>query len=62
MDKSKKSFEERIDYVESNTDYLRKMAQDPLKHRDWLEEEECFQAIATMIEYDRILTLNEKFG
>lgn len=62
MDMAKKSFEERIEFVDKNTDMLRKMARDPLKHRDWLKEEECFQAIATMIEYDRILSLNELYG
>lgn len=50
LGKDKLSFDDRVAYVENEMSTIAKYVENPLKHRDWLELEECWQAIVSMKE------------
>ncbi|KRX08397.1 hypothetical protein PPERSA_08596 [Pseudocohnilembus persalinus] len=46
----KASFDERYQWIEENLDYILKIGRDPLKHRDWLDKEDSWQAISAIMD------------
>lgn len=50
MGMDKLSFEGRVAFVEDNINQIQKYLDDPLKNREWLQLEHCYQAIAAMRE------------
>lgn len=50
MGRDKLSFEERYSYVEEEIETIKEIARDPMKNRLWLEQEECWQALAAIFD------------
>ncbi len=50
MGKDKLSFSDRILYVDSMMGLIEKCAKDPLKNREWLKFEDCWQSLAAMFD------------
>jgi DNA-directed RNA polymerase len=48
MGKDKLSMQERILYVDSMLPIVERCVKDPLKYREWLEVEDCWQTLAAM--------------
>jgi len=55
MGMDKLSFEDRVKYVESVMPMIENCSQDPLKHREWLNFEDCWQSLSAMIELTNAL-------
>ena len=57
--KDKLTLEGRVNYTDSVVDMIHKCAKDPFKNLEWLETENPWQALATMIELSYALNVRE---
>jgi len=55
MGKDKLCFAEREAYIDENIDLIYKCVSDPMKHREWLKFEDCWQSLAAMFELSNAL-------
>lgn len=51
MGKDKLSFPERVEYVDSMMELIKKCAKDPIQNREWTEFEDAWQSLAAMFDY-----------
>jgi hypothetical protein len=59
--KDKLTLEGRIEYTNSVLDVIHKCAKDPYKNLEWLETENPWQSLATMIELSNALNVIKSF-
>jgi DNA-directed RNA polymerase, mitochondrial len=55
MGKDKAPIEDKLHFVEESLTKIHQMAEAPLQHREWLEYEDCWQAIASIIDLSTAL-------
>ncbi|EGR33869.1 hypothetical protein IMG5_034000 [Ichthyophthirius multifiliis] len=53
----KLSFDQRVAYTESQFENIKRWASDPIKNREWLQVEDCWQALSAIFEVSEALQL-----
>ncbi|EAR93244.2 DNA-directed RNA polymerase (macronuclear) [Tetrahymena thermophila SB210] len=57
LGQDKLSFPERVAFAESQFENVKRWASDPLKHREWIQVEDAWQALATIFDVAEALKL-----
>jgi DNA-directed RNA polymerase len=50
MGKDKSTIKEKLEFIDVNVELITAIAKDPLAHREWLDLEDCWQALSTIFE------------
>jgi DNA-directed RNA polymerase len=58
MGKDKLNFKDRLLFVDSNLSVIERCVTDPLKFREWLEFEDCWQTLAAMFDLQAALNMD----
>ena len=48
MGLDKKPIPDKLTFIDNNMDLVKRIAEDPLKNREWMENEDCWQLLATI--------------
>ena len=57
MGKDKATIPEKLVFIEDNLDLIRAISKDPLKNREWLKNEDCWQSLGAIFELNDALNI-----
>jgi DNA-directed RNA polymerase len=59
MGKDKDTVEGKLQFIEANLSLIHDIATDPLKNREWLHNEDCWQSLAAIFELHEAIISND---